>query len=130
MVRTGDVNKLEVECQYRDNPLIDAGTRRNVRVSEHSFDIFSINFDNEILKTNEIDAERSKGMIEAVDFEFWLGIAGFTVVKSDGTESIKVVFAGIVDVTLAEVETDGNVGSVDSEDDWGRGSVIDGVKSG
>jgi hypothetical protein len=68
-------------------------------------------------------------MIEAIDFEFWLGIAGFVVVESDGAESIEVAFAGIVNVTLAEVETDGNVGSVDGEDDWGRGSVVDGVES-
>jgi hypothetical protein len=119
-----------VKRQDRDNPSVDAGTRRNVWVSKHSFNIFSVNFDNEIPKTDEIDAQREKGAIEAVDFEFWLGIAGFAVVESDGAESAEVAIAGIVDVALAEVETDGDVGSVDSENDRGGGSVVDAQRAG
>jgi hypothetical protein len=41
-----NMNKLEMESEDRDNPSIDTGRRNEVRMSEHSFDIFRINLNN------------------------------------------------------------------------------------
>jgi hypothetical protein len=40
-------------------------------------------------------------MIEAVDFEFWLGVFGFSIVKRDGAESIVVALGRRGDIALA-----------------------------
>jgi hypothetical protein len=52
-------------------------------------------------------------MIEAVDFEFWLGVFGFSIIEHNGAESIVVASGQRGDVALAEVKADSYVRSVD-----------------
>jgi hypothetical protein len=42
-----------------------------------------------------------KRTIEAVDFEFWLGVFGFSIIEGNGAELIAVVLGWHGDITLA-----------------------------
>jgi hypothetical protein len=52
-------------------------------------------------------------MIEAIDFEFRLGVFGFSIIERNGAESIVVASGQHGDIALAEVKADSYVGSVD-----------------
>jgi len=54
MKGTRNMNELEMESENRDDPVIYAGRRDKVRVSEHSFNIFHINFNNKIAQSDEM----------------------------------------------------------------------------
>jgi hypothetical protein len=74
MVGSSNVNKIEMEGENSDYPLIDTCTRRDVRVREHPFDIPSVDFNYQIPDADEIKAKSTKGAIEAINFEFWLRV--------------------------------------------------------
>jgi hypothetical protein len=52
-------------------------------------------------------------MIEAIDFEFRLGVFGFSIVERNGAELIVVASGWHGDIALAELKADGYVGGVD-----------------
>ena len=49
---SGNIRKIEVEDKDGKNPVIDACARLNIWVSQHAFDIASIDFNYEIANFN------------------------------------------------------------------------------
>jgi hypothetical protein len=72
MVGTCDMDESEVEHKDGHNPVIDAGTRGNVGIHEHAFDIASIDFDDKVSYADEVESECTECMIEAVKLELGL----------------------------------------------------------
>jgi hypothetical protein len=83
MVGSSNVNKIEMEGENSDYPSIDTCTRRDVRVREHPFDIPSIDFNYQIPDADEVKAKSTKGVIEAINFEFWLRVSRLSFVGGD-----------------------------------------------
>jgi hypothetical protein len=128
VARSGDMDQDEVEGKNRHDPSINAGARGDVGICEHAFDISSVDFHNEISNAYEIKSHSAEGAKESVNFEFCLRESCFSFVEGNGTKSAIETFAGIFDVALAEVETDGDVGSVDSKKYRGEGLIVDCAK--
>ena len=66
MVRSGDMNKSEVEGKNRDDPTIDACARGDVGIRKHAFDITGVDFDDKVAYANEIESKCTESTIEAV----------------------------------------------------------------
>jgi hypothetical protein len=68
MVHTRDVNKVKMEGEDGDYPLVDTSAGRDVRIRQHPFDIPAINSYYKILDSNEIEVQGTKHTIETIDF--------------------------------------------------------------
>ena len=69
---SGNMPKGEVEKENTSYPLIDCRVRLNVWIVEHAFQIFCVDFNCEVLDTNNVDVECAKCVEESVEFEFGL----------------------------------------------------------
>jgi hypothetical protein len=56
MVGTRYVNKVKMEGEDGDYPLVDTSAGRDVRIRQHPFDIPGVNFYYKIPDSNEIEA--------------------------------------------------------------------------
>src|SRR6202040_3183954 len=83
VVRSGDMNKSEVEGKNCDDPTIDACARGDVGIRKHAFDITGINFDDKVAYANEIEPKCTEGTIETIYFQLGLRKAGFAIVERD-----------------------------------------------
>jgi hypothetical protein len=68
MVSTRYVNKVKMEGEDGDYPLVDTSAGRYVRIRQHPFDIPRINFYHKISDSNKIEVQGAKHTIEAIDF--------------------------------------------------------------
>jgi hypothetical protein len=126
--RGGDVAKREVEQKNAGNPSINSSVRLNIGVVKHAFDVLGVYLDHKVLDSDDVNAERPECTEKAIEFEFRLGVTGFSVVPGDGPEA-----AGITLVVVAELhkdESDGNIGRIDCEDDFPRMRIIKRTESG
>ena len=122
---TGYVYEREVESQDRDDPSVDTCARYDIGIVEHSFDVLCVNFDNEVSDSYDVQSEFSECAVEAVDLKFRLREASFAVVECDRSKSIVVVFPSILGIALTEIESNSDIGGVDSEDNGRVGGIID-----
>jgi hypothetical protein len=67
MVSTRYVNKVKMEGEDGDYPLVDTSARRDVRIRQHPFNIPRVNFYYKIPDSNKIEAQGAKHTIEAID---------------------------------------------------------------
>src|SRR3979490_3181375 len=74
--------------------------------------------------------ERSKGTIEAVDFELGLGVLRFSIIERNGAEATVIPLARIFNIALAQMESNCKVRRVNCENNWSRRSIVDGTKCG
>jgi hypothetical protein len=56
MVGTRDMNKVKMEGEDGNYPLVDTSAGRDVRIRQHPFDIPHVNFYYKIPDSNEIEA--------------------------------------------------------------------------
>jgi hypothetical protein len=68
MVGTRYMNKVKIEGEDGDYPLVNTSAGRDIRIRQHPFDIPHIDFYYKIPNSNKIEAQGAKRMIEAVDF--------------------------------------------------------------
>jgi len=80
MERSGNVNESEMECENGDNPTVDASGRCDVGICEHTLDILSVNLDDEVATTDEVESESTDCSVKAVELELRLGESSFAIV--------------------------------------------------
>jgi hypothetical protein len=54
------MHEIKMKRQDGHYPAIDTGSRRDVGMLQHSFDVFSVDFDDKIANADEIDFIASK----------------------------------------------------------------------
>jgi hypothetical protein len=68
----GYVDKLEVEKEYGSDPSVDRGIQLYVGVAEHTFDVTSIHFNDEVADSDEMKVGGTEHMEEPVKLELGL----------------------------------------------------------
>lgn len=94
---------------------------------EHAFNIASVNFDNEVANTYEVNVKQAERTIKTINLQLHLRELGFAIIESDRAKAIVMSNTGIFNIALAKMITNGGPRSVDSKDYWGRGVVVNGT---
>lgn len=119
MIPSGNVFEFEGEGKDGGDPAVHRSVRNDVRIVDHTFDIFCVDFDSEIASSDEPKLRGLECPEESVKLDFGLGIAGFAVVPSDRPETRRIAF--VVSAHLGENESDGHGGRVDGQYDFAIG---------
>jgi H2-forming N5,N10-methylenetetrahydromethanopterin dehydrogenase-like enzyme len=70
----GYVDEFEVEEEDGGDPPVDGSVRLHVRVTEHTFDITGVDFDDEIADADKVEAHGLERTEETIEFEFCLRV--------------------------------------------------------
>jgi hypothetical protein len=108
--------------------LVDASAGENVRIGEHTLDISGINFEDKISNTNEVETKGTKGAIEAVNFELGLGVLRFSIIERNAAEVTVIPLVRVVNIALAEMESNCKIRHVNCENNWSGRSIVDSAK--
>ena len=116
MIPSGNVFEFEGKGEDRGDPAVHRSVRNDVRIVDHTFDIFCVDFDSEIASSDEPKLRGLECPEESVELDFGLGVAGFSVIPSDRSETGRIAL--VVGAYLGEDEPDGYSGGVDGQYDF------------
>lgn len=119
MIPSGNVFEFEGKGKDGGDPAVHRSVRNDVRIVDHTFDIFCVDLDSEIASSDEPKLRGLECPEESVELDFGLGVARFSVVPSDRPETGRIAF--VVGAHLGENESDGYGGGVDGQDDFAIG---------
>ena len=66
MMSAWDMNQSEMKHKDRDDPSIDTGRGSDIWVRQHAFNVFGIDFNNEVAYADEVELQRSQGPIKSI----------------------------------------------------------------
>ena len=120
--------KGKVEGENWEDPTVDCCAGVDIGIVEHTFNVASVDFHNEISDANEVMLKGAKCADKAIKFKLWLQEARFSLIESDGTEACVGPLLQIFWITLTEEVSNCDCGHVNCENDRSSTHVVEGFQ--